>query len=524
MLRLLPTLALLLLAAPSSSGAHFGLGAGVLRGEDLAKLYPGTRTWSQAGLFPVANADDVFELKSFEFGLGKDLAISGKKATLVLGHDGTDVLWAVVLPDKPPKITGALAPEKETAASILLRFGPAEIGRVFPEKTIAGRGDGWRRHEAARIARGKMVWDWCTPAGNPTIVPADVLLVDVDTVQGPRRFWAIKRNAGQVQRVDDFTTKATPALTPIDGRAALKAFDDVWEAFDREYAGFTLLPNVDWDALGKQYRKAAGDARSTFMVAALLAELLAHLEDLHVWVRCGNDGLPGYNRVRPLNGNWQATSAKLKEKREVGKDLIWGRTAEGFGYLGVHGLSDPELPKHVDAALEQLKDTQGMVVDLRFNGGGDELLARSIAGRFADKAVVYSKNRYREGPKHDQLGPAIDRVLEPRGPWRYEAPVVCLFGRETLSSAESLAAMFGECPNVTTFGSPTGGSSANPRRLELDCGITVNLPRWLDLLPDGTPLERHGVPPDVLSEHAPEAFSNQSDPVFEAALARLRGQ
>jgi carboxyl-terminal processing protease len=490
-------------------------------GEDLAKLYPAKRTSSQTGLFPVANAEDVWEVKSFEVGLVKDLELVCKRATVVLGHDGTDVLWAVVLPDKPPKITGALAFKGESAASIVLRFAPSEIGRIFPSATIAGRGDGWRRHEASRIARRKMVWDWCTPAGNPTIVPTPMTIVDVDTVEGPRRFWAIDRNAGKVTRVDDFTDKATPALTPIDSRAALQAFDEVWEAFDKEYATFVTLPSLDWETVGKRYRKQAGEVQSTFALAGVLADLLAHLEDLHVWVMCGEESLRGYTRDRPLNGNWKATRARLTEAKEAGREVVWGRTKEGLGYIGVHGLTDQELAMHVDAALESLRETKGLIVDLRFNGGGDELLARSFAGRFADEPVVYSKNRYRVGPKHDQLGPVLDRVLEPRGPWRYEAPVVCLFGQLTLSSAESLAAMFGECPNVTTMGAPTGGSSANPRRIELECGIKVNLPRWLDLLPDGTPIERHGVLPDVPLEHAPTAFTDSTDPVFEAALARL---
>jgi C-terminal processing protease CtpA/Prc len=83
--------------------------------------------------------------------------------------------------------------------------------------------------------------------------------------------------------------------------------------------------------------------------------------------------------------------------------------------------------------------------------------------------------------------------------------------------------MFGELPGVTLLGAPTGGSSANPRRIELECGIVVNLPRWLDLLPDGTPLERHGVPPDVSVDAAPADFTETRDPVLEAALARLRG-
>lgn len=490
-------------------------------GEDLAKLYPAERESSQSGLFPVATDDDVWEVKSFEVGLGKGLTIAGKKATVVLGHDGTDVLWAVVLPDKPSKITGTLAREGEFAASIVLRFAPSEVGRVFPAATITGRGDGWRRHEAARLARDKMVWKWCTPAGNPTIVPKPITIVDVDTVEGPRRFWAIDRHLGNVTRVDNFTHKATPALRPIDGRAAQQAFDEVWEAFDKEYAGFVTLPEVDWDALGKRYRKTAGGARSTFALAAVMSGLLEHLEDLHVWVKCGDDFLPGYTRERPLNGNWNATRARLVAAKEAGREVVWGHTKEGLGYIGVHGLTDQELAKHIDAALEALRDTKGLLVDLRFNGGGDELLARSFAGRFADEPVVYSKNRYRSGPKHDDLGPVLDRVLEPRGPWRYEAPVVCLFGQLTLSSAESLAAMFGECSNVTTMGAPTGGSSANPRRVELECGITVNLPRWLDLLPDGTPIERHGVLPDVPLEHPSTAFTDVADPVIEAAVARL---
>lgn len=261
-------------------------------------------------------------MKSFEVGLGKDLSLVCKRATVVLGHDGTDVLWAVVLPDKPPKITGALEQEGETAATIVLRFSPYEVGRIFPAATIAGRGDGWHRHEASRIARRKMVWKWCTPAGNPTIVPKPVTVVDVDTVEGPRRFWAIDRDAAKVTRVDDFTDQATPTLKPLDSRAVQQAFDEVWQAFDKEYAGFVTLPKVDWDALGKRYRKSAGDARSAYAVAAELAELLAHLEDLHVWVKCGDEHLAGYTRERPLNGNWKATRARLTEAKEGGGVLV----------------------------------------------------------------------------------------------------------------------------------------------------------------------------------------------------------
>lgn len=491
-------------------------------GVDLEKLYPATREWSSRGLFPVATGKDVWRLSSYSLALGKDLSINAGPSTVVLGHDRSDVLWAVVLPDAPPPVVGALAPEGEHAGTITLRFAPSQVGQFFPAKTIVGRGDPMKRYEAARIARRKMVWKWCTPGGNPTIVPRGIVIADVDTVEGPRRFWAADRGRGTTLRVDDFVDQATPSPAPIDHASAEACFDAAWSAFDREYPGFVDLPGVDWSALRDQWRPKASAATDVYTLAAILAELIAPLEDLHAWVRCGDDVLQGYTRERPINGDWIATRTRIIDAHESGSNLVWGRLEGDLGYIGVMGLTDPALPELVDEALEALRDAKGLVVDLRFNGGGDELLARAIAGRFAADPVVYSRNRYRNGPAHDDLGPELDRVLQPRGPWRFAKPVVCLIGRGTMSSAESLAAMFAECPNVTTMGAPTCGSSGNPRRVELDCGIVVNLPRWRDLRPDGTPLERRGLAPDVALDHPASAFSPEFDPVLGAAIAQLR--
>jgi C-terminal processing protease CtpA/Prc len=115
--------------------------------------------------------------------------------------------------------------------------------------------------------------------------------------------------------------------------------------------------------------------------------------------------------------------------------LVWGRTPDGIGDLNVSALEDKELPTTFDAALESLADTFGLVVDLRFNGGGDETLAQSLAGRFLHEERVYSTNQYRTGPRHDDFGEVLQRKCGPRGPWRYESPVVVLWGQRTMSSA-----------------------------------------------------------------------------------------
>ena len=82
--------------------------------------------------------------------------------------------------------------------------------------------------------------------------------------------------------------------------------------------------------------------------------------------------------------------------------------------------------------------------------------------------------------------------------------------------------MFAQCPQVTTMGDLTGGSSANPRRIELECGITVNLPRWLDMDPDGNPIEGKGIKPKKVVKAGPDDFGPDKDPVMEAALRLIR--
>ncbi len=497
------------LPAPSATAA-----------QDLAKLYPGALKWSETGLFPTCTASDVWKLKKFEVARGKEFRVSAGAATAAFGvHEG-NVLWAAVFPDEPAEIRASGAGNGEKAKTIFLRFPPAELNQVFPPATVIDRGDPWLRAHAMRIAARKVCWKWCTPAGFPTVVQAGWRLVDMDTVGGPRRFYGVDGSGGRVEYVADFEGSPVPASPPIAKAAARAALDEVWKAFDAEYAGFVLLPKLDWAKAGEDARRRIERAETLFDAAAVISEMLCALEDRHVWVRAGEEGVPGFARARDPNASWDAIGRMIGPLRAGGVDLQWGRTG-AIGYLAVNGLSDPKLPEAFDAALESLKDTKGLVVDLRFNGGGDEILAQKVAGRFADRERVYSMNQYRSGPAHADLGEKHQRTFAPRGPWRYERPVVVLWGRVTLSSAESLALMFAQCPQVTTMGESSGGSSGNPRPLALSCGITVNLPRWLDMDPAGHPIEHVGVKPERPVAAKPEDFADGRDPVLQAALKRL---
>jgi hypothetical protein len=492
-------------------------------GQDLEKTYPGKLKWTEFGLFPTCTRADVWRLKKFDLKQGKDFHISCTGASAAFGvHDG-NVLWAVVFPDEAVEIQTTAAGNGEKTKAIFLRFAPAELGAIFPAANVVKPGEPWLHARASRIASKKICWKWCTPAGNPTIVPAGVHLVDMDTLEGKRRLYCVSASAGRVDAIDDFVNAPVPPSPPMKPEAARAAFDEVWKTLDREYAGFGLLPKLDWEKAGQDWRKELDHVETVFDAAAVIGDLVACLEDLHAWVRAGDDCPPAYSRPRPLNAPEAGLEKILGPQQIVGDELGWCRKGD-VGYVAVYGLTDPKLPDNFDQTLDALKNTKGLVVDLRWNGGGGEDLAAKIASRFVDKERVYSVNQYRAGPKHDDLGPKLDRSFAPRGPWRYEKPVVVLWGRKTMSSAESMALMFAQCPQVTTMGDWSAGSSGNPRQLALACGIAVNVPRWLDMDPAGHPIEHVGVKPQKVIAAKPEDFTADRDPVLQAAFDQLKKQ
>jgi len=303
---------------------------------------------------------------------------------------------------------------------------------------------------------------------------------------------------------------------------AEEAFDQLWSEFDRRYAMFVLRPEVDWTKLREQFRPRALQSPSVHALASVLAEMLRTLRDLHIGIQAGGADIPVYERFRRTNANPRAARAIVGRLNPVGRSAEWGITQDGIGYLAIYQWSEPALPGAIDGVLERLRETRALMLDVRLNGGGSELLARQVAGRFLEKEFPYAFSQFRNGPKHGDLTPKQPRVVPPRGPWRYGQPVLVLMGERCMSSNESFIAMMSGSTHVTTMGERTCGSSGNPERLNLPLQITVSLPQWIDYLPDGSALDERGIPPQIPFTVDAGGFSGDRDDLLQAALDRLR--
>ena len=78
-----------------------------------------------------------------------------------------------------------------------------------------------------------------------------------------------------------------------------------------------------------------------------------------------------------------------------------------------------------------------------------------------------------------------------------------------------------QVPDCKLVGETSYGSSGNPKPADLGNGVTVWLPSWKALRPDGTCFEGDGITPDIYVEMI-QTELNSRDIVLETALKSFR--
>lgn len=318
-------------------------------------------------------------------------------------------------------------------------------------------------------------------------------------------------------------TPAASQAVPDSIGDYVSAFDQLWSDMDRHYSYFELK-RIDWHALKVKYRPQAVAAKTTDELVSVLRAMLAELKDEHIRIEGPFGRIVPYQKAWERNWSIPGIQRHMRTGGMVGQFISIGRMKEGFGLLHMENQSaaTPELAEEAVRKIESLADAPGFIVDLRRAVGGNEAHSMPLASAFCAKNIVYAKQKFRSGNGHSDFTPVIERNPLMAGTKPFTKPVVVLLGPAVMSSGEGLAMMFAVLPNVTTLGSATRGSSGNPQPVELkDAGVTVYFSRWVSMLPDGTPIEGHGVIPEVEARFPLKAFGAE-DPVLEKAIDLLK--
>ncbi len=303
----------------------------------------------------------------------------------------------------------------------------------------------------------------------------------------------------------------------------LESYKELRRLIDDSYS-YRDIRDVNWDALFKKFKRPLCGAATPEQFGRYAGRMLAAAHDVHISVKHRDRWFTSFRRMVPPNANDKTLSKLVPGFAKRSGAVFSGRYPDGIGYILITSWRS-RLADAMEAAyreLETLADGKGLIIDVRFNSGGSETLAQEFAGCFVDKPVLYAKHAYRDKNQDTGFSPPSERVLQPAtNRPKYRGKIAVLTGPVVMSSCEAFLLMMKQVPRCALVGETSYGSSGNPKSYELPNGVTVKLPSWKTMWPDGRTWEGEGIPPDVTVVAKPEDFKN-GDPVVEAALKYLR--
>lgn len=206
-----------------------------------------------------------------------------------------------------------------------------------------------------------------------------------------------------------------------------------------------------------------------------------------------------------------------------------------IGLLTIPHFQNNETTAFFDSVFPRISQTDGLIIDLRGNGGGNSGYGDYIARHLIDRPIatdrwitrVYNPAFASWGLKEETYSAQQDSMMPLDGIKPYLKPVVLLTDRGTFSAAEDFTALLKSAGRITQIGTATGGSTGNGVRASLTGNgqIMANICSKHDVAPDGTEFVGIGLIPDVvIEESAKSYFDTKRDDLISAAIRHLKSK
>ena len=299
-------------------------------------------------------------------------------------------------------------------------------------------------------------------------------------------------------------------------------FEALWKIMDEHYCFFDYK-NVDWNSVYNIYKVRARGDISREQLFEVLTDMLSELRDGHVNLYSAFD----YGRYWRWHEDYPTNFSDTLQRRYLGTDyriaagMKYKILDDNIGYVYYESFSDAIGEGNLDEVIQHFMFCQGMIVDIRGNGGGTVTNVDKIAARFCNEKTLVGYSQHKTGKGHNDFSDLEPIYIEPSSNLRWQKPVVLLTNREVFSAANEFTQYMRCMPQVIQVGDQTGGGSGMPFTATLPNGWTVRFSACPNYDRDRNQTE-FGIAPDYNVAITDADFLRGKDTIIEFARNLLK--
>ncbi|MBQ5740966.1 MAG: S41 family peptidase [Bacteroidaceae bacterium] len=252
----------------------------------------------------------------------------------------------------------------------------------------------------------------------------------------------------------------------------------LWDIIDRRYC---FLPykaetiGLDWNRVREKYTAQVSPDMNSAQLFEVMSNMLAELQDGHVNLYYSADMSRywSWHEDYPRNFDEDLRDRYLGKDYKIAAGLKYRILDDNTGYVVYESFSSGIGDGNIDEVLYYLRSCNGLILDIRGNGGGMLTNAERLTSHFTNQRTLVGYTMHKTGPGHNDFSTPQPEYINPSTGIRWQKPVVLLTNRECYSSANVFVRNMKCLDNVTILGDRTGGGGGLPFTSELPCGWAV---------------------------------------------------
>ena len=302
-------------------------------------------------------------------------------------------------------------------------------------------------------------------------------------------------------------------------------FEALWKIIDEHYCFFDYKHQtygLDWQNIYNIYKvRARGDINS-YQLFEVFTDMLSELRDGHVnlYTSFDNGRYWKWHEDYPTNFSDTLQRRYLGTDYHIASSMQYRILDDNIGYLYVGSFTYEIGEGSLDEVIKHFAFCNGMIIDLRSNGGGSLTAAETLAARFCPEKTLVGYIQHKTGKGHNEFSEMEAQYMEPSSRLRWHKPVVVLTNRGVFSAANDFVKAMKCFPMVTTVGDQTGGGSGLPFTSTLPNGWTVRFSACPSYDKNRQQIE-FGIAPDYQVSQTDDDFRQGIDTLIEFARKLL---